>query len=671
MLQVFFIILFLIFSGWIISKVWKKSLIVGIVLGVKDLIQLLLTVRLTSFMIDNDQYSFADFIEDKVDKFPTRLQFITVEDSQHVTLDMIETDANKFAHWAKYIGFQQKDTIALMLLNSPSILSFWFGFAKIGVTTALINTCLTNDSLIHSIDMSLKYTKNKFLIIDSELKDKIQNDIKHLTSIGISIYTWDEISSIISEFSTSRPSRSLRSMIKEKDPLLLIHTSGTTGLPKASKITSTRLLLGSLPFKILCHLTPEDRIYLTLPLYHSAACILGMGGALQAGSTIVLRKKFSARNFTSDCLKFNCTVFQYIGEIGRYLCSAPPDPNDSKLNLRYAFGNGLRTDVWMELQRRYGIERVVEFYAATEGNVMLFNNTGKVGAIGFVPRVFDFLYPVRLLKVSPSCPNIPLRNPSNELLLCQMCTPNEIGLLAAQMDEGRLDRRFDGYSDDIEATNRKIIRNVLKQGDAYFNSGDLLTRDRWGFFFWVDRVGDTFRWKGENVSTTEIEDILSSAPCVRAACVYGVSVPGCEGRAGMVAIAMAIAASARMDVAVGSSSSFWEIREDSRGLGGREYTMTKENETETYDDDDDDDSNGGDQFNRIPPYARPVFVRIVRGELLVTSTFKLCKTDLAKQSFDPYQCIGDKLFLYRIRSHSFIPLSKEIHMNILNGIEKL
>ena len=218
--------------------------------------------------------------------------------------------------------------------------------------------------------------------------------------------------------------------------------------------------------------------------------MLGVGAAIESGAAMVLRRKFSASNFSKDCLKYKCTSMLYIGELCRYLVSAPPCPEDSQLTLRTAFGNGLKREVWEKFQKRFGVKHIVELYGSTEGNCALFNNTDKVGALGFVPRLLDFLYPLKVVKTDPVDKDVPYRD---ERGLCVVCGPNEPGLLVSVIDSSKADKRFDGYTS-VAETQKKILTNVLKIGDSYFNTGDLMTRDEVGFFYFCDRVGDTFRW---------------------------------------------------------------------------------------------------------------------------------------------------------------------------------
>ena len=273
---------------------------------------------------------------------------------------------------------------------------------------------------------------------------------------------------------------------------------------------------------------PQDRLYNCLPMYHSVGGVVAVGGVLLNGGSVFVRERFSASAFWDEVVRHDCTLFQYIGELCRFLLNSGPHPLERAHRLRLACGNGLRQDVWTAFQDRFAIPRVLEFYAATEGSFSLYNVEGRPGAIGRVPPVLAPRFPAALARLDPTTGAL-LRDGHGH---CRRCAPDEVGEALGRIataPEGP--NRFEGYTSKVEGE-RKVLRDVFEPGDAWFRTGDLMRRDAAGFFYFVDRVGDTFRWKGENVSTSEVADVLAACPGVTAAAVYGVEVPGCEGRAG-------------------------------------------------------------------------------------------------------------------------------------------
>ncbi|NXL03491.1 S27A2 synthetase, partial [Mesembrinibis cayennensis] len=343
----------------------------------------------------------------------------------------------------------------------------------------------------------------------------------------------------------------------------------------------------------LCGLRPDDVIYTTLPLYHSAGLLIGVGGCMEVGATCVLRAKFSASRFWDDCRRYNVSVIQYVGELMRYLCNTPKRPDDREHGVRVALGNGLRAEVWKEFLQRFGPVSIWEFYGATEGNAGFINYTGKIGAVGRANVFLKSLAPFELIKYNVE-EDKPIRD---ERGLCIPTRPGETGLLVIKITKNT---PFHGYAGDSQKTEKKVLRDVLVKGDTFFNSGDLLMIDHERFVYFQDRVGDTFRWKGENVATTEVEATLAMVNCIQEVNVYGVPVPGCEGRCGMAAIRLKAGASF-----------------DGENL----YAFTADT---------------------LPGYAAPRFVRI-QDALEITGTFKQCKSNLVNEGFDP-DVIKDPLF---------------------------
>ncbi|XP_064258058.1 LOW QUALITY PROTEIN: long-chain fatty acid transport protein 1-like [Passer domesticus] len=401
------------------------------------------------------------------------------------------------------------------------------------------------------------------------------------------------------------------------DRLFYIYTSGTTGLPKAAIVVHSRYYRIAAFGYFAFRMRPDDVIYTCLPLYHAAGNILGVGQCLLHGLTVVIRRKFSASRFWDDCVKYRCTVVQYIGELCRFLLAQPEAEAERRHRVRLALGNGLRAELWPRFQRRFRLRRIGEFYGATECNCSLANVDGKVGACGFNSRLLPGVYPVRLLRVQPGSLQ-PLRDARG---LCVPCGPGEPGLLVGRIDQRDPLRRFDGYVS-AGATRGKIVRDVLAKGDQAYLSGDVLVMDDLGYLYFRDRAGDTFRWRGENVSSTEVEGALSRLLGQADVAVYGVEIPGVEGRAGMAAIADP---AARVDV-------------------GALYPAL---------------------CPLLPPYARPVFIRL-RPRLDSTSTFKLQKTRLRGEGWDP-RVVAEPLFVLDPQRGRYVPLDAEMHARLCSG----
>ena len=342
--------------------------------------------------------------------------------------------------------------------------------------------------------------------------------------------------------------------------------------------------------------------------------MVATGAALLGGGAVIIREKFSASRFWQDVADSGATIFQYIGELCRYLL-ANPEPA-SPHGLRLAVGNGLSADVWEAFQNGFAIPQILEFYAATEGNFSLYNAEGKVGAIGRIPPFLAHRFPTAIVKFDDDT-GVPARGPDG---LCIPVARGEAGEAIGKIAGGAA--RFEGYTD-AAASEKKILRDVFKPGDAWVRSGDLMRQDAKGFFYFVDRIGDTFRWKGENVATTEVAAAAASAPAVRSACVYGVAVPSANGRCGMAAL---------------------EVEPDFDPAAFRAHMAS-----------------------RLPAYARPLFLRIVQS-LAVTETFKQKKQLLAQQGFDP-AAIADPLFADC--GAVFAPLNAALYARISSGLIRL
>jgi fatty-acyl-CoA synthase len=468
----------------------------------------------------------------------------------------LAAQANRTARWAIAQGFAPGDVVALMLPNCPDYVATWLGLTRAGCTVALINTNLTGDSLQHSLNTAAP----KCLLTESTLPELAALSEARLTP---------------AECRLPRP----------QDRALLIYTSGTTGQPKAANLTHARILEWSLWFAGMMNAQPADRLYDCLPMYHSVGGVVAIGAMLVRGGSVLIRRQFSASRFWDDVVDGGCTIFQYIGELCRYLTASPPHPKERDHQLRLACGNGLQGDVWTQFQQRFAIPRILEFYAATEGSVSLYNCEGKPGAIGRVPAVLANRFPVALIRID-SQTETPHRDATG---LCIACDPNEVGeAIGLILDQPNAPaRQFDGYTDPA-ASARKVLTDVFTHGDRWFRTGDLMRRDDAGFFYFIDRMGDSFRWKGENVSTTQVATVLRALPGVTDAVVFGVSVPGHEGRAGMAAI----------------------TTNENFNLAALPAHLSA----------------------HLPHYAQPLFVRCCQT-LEITGTFKLTKGKLAAEGY--------------------------------------
>ncbi|XP_037339616.2 long-chain fatty acid transport protein 2 [Pungitius pungitius] len=521
-------------------------------------------------------------------------------------------------------GYKPGDTVALFMGNEPAFMFTWLALAKLGSPVALLNHNIRTKSLLHCFNCC----KAKVLIAAPELKEAVRDVLPSLKEQGVTVLLMAKhcdtpgiksFSDEVDEASDASLPRHLRSHITFKSPAVYIYTSGTTGLPKAAVVNQNRLLT-ALAVLSANGVTSNDVIYLNLPLYHTAGFIVGFIGAIETGSTIVLKRKFSASQFWDDCRKYNVTVVQYIGEVMRYLCSTSKKENDKEHKVRLAIGNGIRAEIWREFLNRFGNIQVREFYASTEGNVGFLNYAGKIGAIGRVNFFHQKLFPFTLIRYDTERDE-PIRDANG---FCVESPKGETGLLVSKITNIA---PFVGYAQNEEQTERKRLRDVLKKGDLYFNSGDLMRIDKDNFIYFQDRVGDTFRWKGENVATNEVSDILTLCDCLKEANVYGVQVPGHEGRVGMAAVT---------------------VKEGSQFEGSRVYNHL---------------------VNYLPSYARPRFIRI-QNEVEVTATFKQMKVKLVEESFDPRR-IQHPIYILDDKEKSYIPLTAQVYSSIISGNIKL
>ena len=562
----------------------------------------------------------CDDLEASVDKWPTR-RAITFE-GKTFTYAEFDQLANRYANWAKGQGLARGQTVALFIPNRLEYIAIWYGLTKVGVIAALINNNLAGAALAHCINISGAL----HVIVDDEtaagfeaVKDQLAHPVRQWT-LGRPHEAVHDLNQALKSVSPLRPARKdVRGGMTAKDVALYIFTSGTTGLPKAAKMTHMRVQLYMRGFAGATGAVETDRIYITLPLYHATGGLCAVGAGLLTGASIALRKKFSASQFWDDIVAEDCTMFVYIGELCRYLINQPPHPLEKKHRLREAFGNGLRPDVWEEMQPRFNIPFILEFYGATEGNVSMFNWDGHPGAIARVPGWLQWRFNARLVKFDMEKEE-PVRGPNG---LCVPCQPGEIGECLGKIGTD-VRSAFVGYADKA-ATEKKVLRNVFKKGDAWFRTGDLMRQDEDGYFYFVDRIGDTFRWKGENVSTSEVAERLAHVPGVQEVNVYGVQVGKLDGRAGMASLV--VDPSFNID--------------DLAGFVDRE----------------------------LPAYARPLFVRL-QPHIETTGTFKYRKMDLVEEGFDPAR-VKDPLYFRSPDKGGYAKVTKAGYDKIVSGGFKL
>ncbi|MBI3785806.1 MAG: long-chain-acyl-CoA synthetase [Deltaproteobacteria bacterium] len=532
-------------------------------------------------------------------------------ENEIVTYGEYNSGVNAFAAVFAQGGISRGETVALMMENSPALLMAQGAAAKLGAVAALINTHLSGPPLSHV----LKTSQARHLFVDEVCLPKIIDLPEAVTltlwSQGPSGSLPPHVEPLDAALAAAPRSEPAIPDLRGRDVLLYIYTSGTTGYPKAAIIRHTRFTMAGLGLSALLGVQADDVIYAPLPLYHGESNFVGFSVAIRAGGCFASRRRFSAGELLDDVRRHQATAFVYVGELCRYLLNQPPSPDDRNHNLRLAVGAGLRPDIWSSFQERFGIARIVEMYGATEGNVSLMNRTGRVGSVG---RAHPFQHHLIRLARYDFAKGELVRDSRGRLIECAVDEPGE--LLGKVVRGGTMP--FDGYTD-AAANEAKLVRDAFKKGDAYFRTGDILRRDKDFYYYFVDRVGDTFRWKGENVATQEVAELLNAAPGIAETNVYGVDLPPFEGRAGMAAVVV---------------------------LPGRPFDPTS-----FY-----------AHAEQLPAYARPVFVRLV-ATMDVTGTLKQRKLELQREGYDP-SAIRDPLYLRDDVRKLYVPLT-------LQGLEQI
>jgi fatty-acyl-CoA synthase len=584
------------------SKIWLKA------------------IERTAGIEANPRRLFADIVEDWAARQPDHPALLS--DLETFSYRDFNERINRYARWALSAGIGKGDTVCLFMPGQPDYLAAWLGITKVGGVAALINTKLVGSSLAHCIDVAAA----GHVIVGKDLAGAFEA-VLPLLKRAPKVWRQREsagetgLEATLASLDGGPLTSSERRDVSIDDRALLIYTSGTTGLPKAASLSHRRILNWGGWFAGLTDAMPQDRLFNCLPLFHSVGGVVAPCSMLNAGASVVLSEKFSAGTFWHDVVRWDCTLFQYIGELCRYLLKAPVSEFENRHRLRLACGNGLRGDIWQAFQSRFSIPQVLEFYAATEGNFSLYNVEGKPGAIGRIPPLLAHRFPASIVRVDAET-GVPIRNADGFCVACSQGEVGEaIGRIGTAEDKGG---RFEGYTNAAE-TEKKVLRDVFAKGDSWFRTGDLMTIDEAGFFHFVDRVGDTFRWKGENVATSEVNEAILDCPGVIEATTYGVAVQGTDGRAGMAAIV------------TGANFDFAEFRDH--------------------------------LARRLPSYACPVFVRLCAA-LDATETFKQKKQDLVRAGFDPRE-VADPLFFRDPKSGDFRELDADGYARLLDGTIRL
>jgi fatty-acyl-CoA synthase len=579
-------------------------------------------LELTAPIANNPGRIFPAVIEELAETFGEAPALLS--DRECLTYRALAERSHRYARWALDQGLVKGDAVCLIMPNRPEYMAIWLGITSVGCVVALLNTNLAGPSLAHCVNI----VAPKRIIVAMELIEPL---IAALPGLVGAAKTWvhgagrDEfprIDSHIERYSGEKLRDAVRPLLTIEDRALYIYTSGTTGLPKAANVSHARLMQWSHWFAGMMGTRSSDRLYSCLPMYHSVGGILATGAVLVAGGSVVVRENFSASQFWNDIIQWDCTLFQYIGELCRYLLRAESHPLETKHRIRMCCGNGLRPDIWNDFKIRFRIPQILEFYAATEGNVSMFNIEGKPGAIGRIPSYLAHRFPATLVQFDIE-KDEPVRN---EQGFCIRCAPNEVGEAIGQLLDypANIGSRFEGYTS-REASAKKILRNVFEPGDAWFRTGDLMRKDEQGYFYFVDRIGNTFRWKSENISTSEVSEAICAFSGVKQAIVYGVAVPGADGRAGMATLV----AGEELDLAA--------------------FRMHL--------------------INRLPDYAHPMFLRIRNG-IEVTATFKYTKNVFERQGYDP-TATDDVIYFNDRERRAFVRLDKELYDHIQGGRVRL
>jgi citronellyl-CoA synthetase len=561
-----------------------------------------------------NRLSWGLILEENTQKYPDN-PAIKFEDTI-LTYKEFNDKVNQYANYFISLGLKKGDVVKVLIKNRIEFLVVYTANAKVGAISSLINTDLRKKTLIYSLNL----TPGKIVIVGEECYDafnRVKSEV-NLTDANQLCFIHDsgemelpegfiDLPQIVKNFPKNNPNTT--SDVKPPDVIAYIFTSGTTGLPKAALLTHSRVVAPGFGFgTILAEFTPDDTIYIPLPFFHGTALMTGWSSVFINGGALALARKFSVSHFWDDIRKFNATGFNYVGEICRYLMNQPTSSDDSNNPVRVVIGNGLRPEIWLDFKKRFNIPVIGEFYGSSEGNgafinLLNFDCTCGYSLGGFAIVSYDY-EEEKIIR--------------NEKGFAQKVRPGEVGLLLFESTETS---EFRGYTDE-KATEAKLVRNLFKEGDAWFNTGDLMRDQGCNHAQFVDRLGDTFRWKGHNVSTSEVEEVLNIFDQISMSSVYGVKIPSTDGRAGMAAV---------VPISNANEFNFNELAK-----------LLAEN---------------------LAPYAIPIFLRF-KTNLTTTHTFKFKKLKLKEEGFNP-EFIDDPLYILIPKESRYIPLTKVIYKRIL------
>ena len=539
-----------------------------------------------------------------------------------LTYAQVNEWANRIAHHLIAQGIGKGDVVAVFIENRPELLVTILAVAKVGAISALLNTSQTRDTLVHSLNLVAPVA----IVVGEELvaaflavRERVSMaqartwfvaDRDTYSHPGVSPEGFINLMTASLDNACDNPVSSQQVFFD--DPCFYIYTSGTTGLPKAGVFKHGRWMRSSASFGMIAlDMRPDDVVYCTLPLYHATGLCVCWGSAISGASGFAIRRKFSASQFWNDVRKYRATTLGYVGELCRYLVDQPPTADDRQHGVTKMIGNGLRPGAWGEFKTRFGVCHICELYAASDGNIGFTNILNFDNTVGFSLMSWE-------LAVYDHDSGAPIREANGFM---RKVGKGEQGLLLAKIDDKA---PLDGYTDP-QKTEKVVLHDVFVKGDRYFNTGDLLRNIGFGHAQFVDRLGDTYRWKGENVSTTEVENILLRHPHISEAVAYGVEVRNTNGRAGMAAITPAESL-ATLD--------FSELLAFAR--------------------------------QQMPAYAVPLFLR-VKVKMETTGTFKYQKTRLKDEAFDPARTGADPIYAWLPGTETYVQVTEQMLKDIHGG----